>query len=70
MKVFIPICDQLLSDRGELTGKLVPFNPRFVIEAGKSGDEQKPTNWISDTDYKNARQRLRQCTAKAVSHGT
>ncbi len=70
MKVFTPVSDQMLNDRGELTGRLVPFDPRFMVHKTEDVKEEKPTNWISNTDYKAACQRLRQSvilmSAKAI----
>lgn len=53
MKVFVPVCDELLIDSKEI--ELVPFNLEFLgqVPAGR-----KPANWISDSDYASARRRL------------
>ena len=67
MKVFVPMSDALLSDQGELTGTLVPFDPLFLNI--QSGEENRPANWISDTDFNAARQRLNQ-TVRSMQAGS
>lgn len=60
MKVFVPISDALLGNKGRLTETLVPFNPEFLPETGRAREGRKPANWISDTDYASACKRLRE----------
>ena len=64
MKVFVPMSDALLSDQGELTGTLVPFDPLFLT--AQVGEDDRPANWISDTDFNAACQRLSE-TARPIS---
>ncbi len=58
MKVFVPMSDATLRDNNELYGKLVPFNPEFVVRGQTPGEGRKPKNWISDCNYEDARERL------------
>jgi len=58
MKVFIPITDALLSDRGELSGVLVPFTPDLLVNRVKQNRKQKPDHWIPAHDLQSAMQRL------------
>ena len=59
MKVFIPMPDDVLSERRELPGRLVPFNPEYMTEIRLRKEGSKPRNWISDNGYTAARARLR-----------
>jgi len=52
--------DELLSEQGEMTGTLVPFNPEFLLEAVEIGNGRKPVNWVSESDYRAACQRTNQ----------
>lgn len=54
MKVFVPMSDDLLEKRG--TGRLVPFDPEFL--ASKQCEDNRPADWISDSDYRSACKRL------------
>lgn len=66
MKVFIPVSDAILGTAGELGGQLVPFQPDFLpasTTSGRSKEGYKPANWISDSDYASACERLRQSAA-------
>ena len=72
MKVFVPMPDAALGANNELYGKLVPFNPGFVVAHGSRGEGsergrkpgleprkgRKPKNWISTYDADQARARL------------
>ncbi len=58
MRKFIPICDELLSTQGEVTGVVVPFKPEFLLTGVEIEVERKPVNWIPDTDYQQACKRL------------
>ncbi len=57
MRKFIPMSDELLSEQGEMTGTLVPFNPEFLLEAVEIGNGRKPVNWVTESDYRAACQR-------------
>lgn len=54
MKVFVPVCDELLIGNKKI--ELVPFNLEFLGRDVPTG--RKPANWISDSDYASARRRL------------
>jgi hypothetical protein len=56
MKVFVP--HELLEAQGELEGGLVPFNPEFIRQPDVSVEERKPNNWIDESDYSAACERL------------
>lgn len=64
MKVFVPMTDDLLDDQAVIRGVLVPFNPHFLEQGGvkveQSDQTRKLANWIPETSYQAARQRLRQ----------
>ncbi len=57
MKVFVPMSDHVLEEKQAVEAKLVPFNPEFLMPAGK---DRRPRNWISDNDYTAAIKRLSQ----------
>lgn len=59
MKIFVTMPDELISERRELGGRLVPFNLEFLTENQKMKEGHKPSNWISDNDYSAACERLR-----------
>ena len=63
MKVFIPMPDHELDQGKAIKGKLVPFNPEFLV--GERVLDRKPANWISDNDYTAACERLRKEFATA-----
>ena len=52
MKVFVPMSNSVLGDSGEVCQSLIPFDLSFL------GSTKKPSNWISDSDREQARQRL------------
>ncbi|XOV90367.1 MAG: hypothetical protein ACFHX7_10920 [Pseudomonadota bacterium] len=61
-KVFVPMCDELLEQGTAGPAKLVPFDPAFLefgVRATRRPD-RKPANWIQDSDYSAACERLRQ----------
>ena len=58
MKVFIPMCDDVLGDNGEVCQRLVPFNLSFLGGKEESAEGRKPSNWVSDSNYEQARERL------------
>lgn len=62
MKIFVPMSDELLEQRGTDAQRLVPFDPEFL--AGKARAGRKPSNWISDSDYRSACKRLRESQAE------
>ncbi|MFT5212103.1 MAG: hypothetical protein ACI9CE_003845 [Flavobacterium sp.] len=64
MKIFIPISDALLSERGELKGALVPFAPELLTDKSKKG---RPNNWLSEDNYSCARKRLGNVEVRALS---
>ena len=55
MKIFVPISDELLSERAELKGALVPFAPELLVDNSQKG---RPNNWLSEESYLCARKRL------------
>ncbi|MFT7687576.1 MAG: hypothetical protein ACI9FB_002932 [Candidatus Azotimanducaceae bacterium] len=55
MKIFVPISDQLLSDRAELKGALVPFTQKMLAD---KLEKERPANWLSENNFLCARQRL------------
>ncbi|MDA9063724.1 hypothetical protein N9514_01015 [Pseudomonadales bacterium] len=57
MKIFIPMSDQIVDEKGELSADLVPFNPDFLSHQG-SPAQGRPSNWINDSDYASACRRL------------
>ena len=58
MKIFVPMSDATLRDNNELYGKLVPFNPEFLVRGQKTGEGHKPKNWVSECNVEQARERL------------
>lgn len=66
MKIFVPVSDEMLERRGVDSGRLVPFNPDFL--AGKRREGRKPSNWISDSDYRSACKRLWESQDREVYH--
>ena len=65
MKVFVPVCDGHLSDGSFDRSSLVPFSPEFVTESVLRSGKQvstkngtKPRNWVAESDYTAACQRL------------
>ena len=58
MKIFIPMSDATLGDNGEVCQSLVPFNPAFLAESQETREGQKPSNWVSDSNYNQVRERL------------
>lgn len=63
MKVFIPMCDATLGDNGEVDMGLVPFDPAFLATSRVVHDGNKPTNWLSNCDSQQARERMFAVTA-------
>ncbi len=59
MKIFVPMPDDILIERGDVSGRLVPFSPEFLMPSGEVKEGKKPRNWISDNDYSTALERLR-----------
>ena len=58
MKVFVPMTDATLGENGEVCQRLVPFDPAFLADRQASREGRKPSNWISDSNYEQARERL------------
>jgi hypothetical protein len=58
MKVFVPMSDLVLGDNGEVCESLIPFDLSFLGSKQEPGAGKKPNNWVSDSDPKQARQRL------------
>ena len=58
MKVFVSMTDAVLGDNVELYQKLVPFKPEFLGRTQEAKEGAKPSNWVSDSDYEQARERL------------
>ena len=58
MKVFVPMSDDTLGENGEVCQRLVPFDPAFLAEREATAEGHKPSNWISDSNYEQACQRL------------
>ena len=59
MKIFLTMPDEVLGEREELGGRLVPFNPEFLRKSVNVKEGCKPRNWISSNDYSAACERLR-----------
>ena len=53
MKVFVPISDDVLSDKGEVCPSLIPFDLSMLSRGEELGDDKKPNNWLSsfEVDY-------------------
>ena len=58
MKIFVPMSDAVLGDNGEVCQSLVPFDPAFLLEGERASEGRKPSNWVTDSNYEDARQRL------------
>ncbi len=58
MKVFIPMSDATVGANGEICQRLVPFDPSYLKVSGTIGEGCKPSNWVSDCNYEQARERL------------
>ena len=67
MKVFIPMSDALLTDKGEMTGTPVPFDPVFLQLEVQIGEAEKPANWIPETDFSSTYRRLREAGTASQS---
>lgn len=67
MKIFVPLSDSLLQNGALGREKLVPFDPKYMIGAAVINAESvtslnkgvKPRNWIEESDYTQACERLR-----------
>lgn len=67
MKIFVPLTDSLLQSGVLSRQKLVPFDPIYVAGAAVTKTDLvtnlkkgvKPRNWIEDSDYAQACERLR-----------
>jgi hypothetical protein len=57
MKIFVPMSDRIVDEKGELSAELVPFNPDFLSRDGVLTDS-RPNNWINESDYASACRRL------------
>lgn len=58
MKVFIPMSDAALGSDSDLYQQLVPFDPSFLTDGQRAKEGRKPSNWVSECDYEEARERL------------
>ena len=58
MKVFVPMSDATLGANGEVCQQLVPFDPAFLNEVEGLREGHKPSNWVSESDCQQARERL------------
>ncbi len=58
MKIFIPMANANLPLDGEITGKLVPFDPSFLKPKTATSDGFKPRNWVSEFTREQAQNRL------------
>ena len=58
MKVFVPMTDAALGSDSDLYRELVPFDPSFITVGQESSEGRKPSNWISESDCEQARERL------------
>jgi hypothetical protein len=67
MKIFIPIPDDVLNERQELMGHLVPFNPEYMTENRLRQEGSKPRNWISASDCTTARLRASKQAATVIA---
>ncbi len=65
MKVFTPINDTMLANKGEVgPDRLVPFHPDFLRgERVPVKEGVKPANWIAESNYASACRRLRESAA-------
>lgn len=65
MRVFIPMPDEALVEPRLAGGRLVPFNPEFLLSRSDEDDneDRRPRNWISDNDYTAACERLKRSFA-------
>jgi hypothetical protein len=66
MKIFVTMPDEVLGERKELGGRLVPFNPEFLSKSANVKEGRIPRNWISSNDYSAACERLRANRAMGV----
>ena len=58
VKVFVPMSDVALGVNGDLYQQLVPFDPAYLVPGEATREGCKPRNWISESDRKQARERL------------
>ena len=58
MKVFVPMSDAALGANGEVCQRLVPFDPSYLTELEPVSEGHKPSNWVSDCDFEQAKERL------------
>lgn len=58
MKVFVPMSDAALEVDGDLYKQLVPFDPAYLVAGNDSPKGCKPSNWISESNGEQARERL------------
>mgnify|MGYP001063687768 CR=1 FL=1 len=58
MKVFVPMSDAILGHNAELCQRLVPFDPSYLTESQERRRGHKPSNWVNDSNYEQARERL------------
>ena len=58
VRVFVPMSDIELGDDSNLYRRLVPFDPSYLVAGHGSDGGRKPRNWISESDRKQARDRL------------
>lgn len=50
--------DAALGVDGELYQQLVPFDPAYLAAGQEIREGSKPSNWIPECDYEQARERL------------
>ena len=58
LKVFVPMSDVELGSDSDLYRQLVPFDPSYLVAGHLSSHGRKPRNWISESDCKQAKERL------------
>ena len=58
IKVFVPMSDVELGSDSDLYRQLVPFDPSYLIAGNATKEGRKPRNWISESDCKEAKERL------------
>ena len=58
IKVFVPMSDIELGADNNLYRQLVPFDSSYLVAGQPAHEGCKPRNWVSESDRKQARERL------------
>ena len=58
IKVFVPMSDIELGADSNLYKQLVPFDTSYLLVGHPASEGCKPRNWVSESDRKQARERL------------